>query len=98
MKTYVDLEHLDDKQRMLFNWKNSLLIKHAIGEDVTKQLLTIDQQTTSLAQANQLLNKVVERATKKLYREQLWNEVEKNDRKSNSRELIKETNSEQTIF
>ena len=29
-----------------------MLIKHAIGEDVTKQLLTIDQQTTSLAQAN----------------------------------------------
>ncbi|MGA3439903.1 MobQ family relaxase, partial [Lactiplantibacillus plantarum] len=27
LKTYVDLEHLDDKQRMLFNWKNSLLIK-----------------------------------------------------------------------
>ncbi|MQS77020.1 nickase, partial [Lactobacillus halodurans] len=30
LKTYVDLEHLDDKQRMLFNWKNSLLIKHAV--------------------------------------------------------------------
>ncbi|OAU89737.1 nickase [Lacticaseibacillus rhamnosus] len=94
LKTYVDLEHLDDKQRMLFNWKNSLLIKHAIGEDVTKQLLTIDQQTTSLAQANQLLNKVVERATKKLYPELNFKQTTAAER----RELIKETNSEQTIF
>ena len=67
LKTYVDLEHLDDKARMLFNWKNSLLIKHAIGEDVTQKLITIDQQSMSLEQANQLLNKVVDRATKKLY-------------------------------
>jgi hypothetical protein len=94
LKTYVDLEHLDDKQRMLFNWKNSLLIKHAVGEDVTKQLLTIDQQTTSLAQANQLLNKVVERATKKLYPELDFEQTTAAER----RELIKETNSEQTIF
>ncbi len=94
LKTYVDLEHLDDKQRMLFNWKNSSLIKHAIGEDVTKQLLTIDQQTTSLAQANQLLNKVVERATKKLYPELNFEQTTAAER----RELIKETNSEQTIF
>ncbi|WP_249127181.1 MobA/MobL family protein, partial [Lactiplantibacillus plantarum] len=94
LKAYVDLEHLDDKQRMLFNWKNSLLIKHAIGEDVTKQLLTIDQQTTSLAQANQLLNKVVERATKKLYPELDFERTTAAER----RELIKETNSEQTIF
>ncbi|MCT3283949.1 nickase, partial [Lactiplantibacillus pentosus] len=94
LKTYVDLEHLDDKQRMLFNWKNSLLIKYAIGEDVTKQLLTIDQQTTSLEQANQLLNKVVERATKKLYPELDFEQTTAAER----RELIKETNSEQTIF
>ncbi|WP_354631258.1 MobQ family relaxase [Levilactobacillus brevis] len=94
LKTYVDLEHLDDKQRMLFNWKNSLLIKHTVGKDVTKQLLTIDQQTTSLTQANQLLNKVVERATKKLYPELNFEQTTAAER----RELIKETNSEQTIF
>lgn len=94
LKTYVDLEHLDDKQRMLFNWKNSLLIKHAVGEDVTKQMLTIDQQTTSLAQANQLLNKVVDRATKKLYPELNFEQTTAAER----RELIKETNSEQIIF
>ncbi|MCT3443727.1 MobQ family relaxase, partial [Limosilactobacillus fermentum] len=40
LKTYISLESLDDKRRMLFNWKNSTLIKHAVGEDVTKQLLT----------------------------------------------------------
>lgn len=94
LKTYVDLEHLDDKARMLFNWKNSLLIKHAIGEDVTKKLITIDQQSMSLAQANQLLNKVVDRATKKLYPTIDFEQTTPAQR----RELIKETNSEQTIF
>ena len=94
LKTYVDLEHLDDKARMLFNWKNSLLIKHAIGEDVTKKLITIDQQSMSLEQANQVLNKVVDRATKKLYPTIDFEQTTPAQR----RELIKETNSEQTIF
>lgn len=94
LKTYVDLEHLDDKARMLFNWKNSLLIKHAVGEDVTQKLLTIDQQSMSLEQANQLLNKVVDRATKKLYPTVDFEQTTPAQR----RELIKETNSEQTIF
>lgn len=94
LKTYVDLEHLDDKQRMLFNWKNSLLIKHAIGEEVTQQLLTINQQETSLAEANNLLNRVVERATKKLYPTINFKQTTPAER----RELIKETNSEQKLF
>ena len=94
LKTYVDLEHLDDKQRMLFNWKNSLLIKHAVGEDVTKQLLTINQQESSLKKADELLNKVVDRTTKKLYPELNFEQTTQAER----RELIKETDSEQTIF
>lgn len=94
LKTYVDLEHLDDKQRMLFNWKNSTLIKHAVGEDVTKQLLTINQQESSLKKADELLNKVVDRTTKKLYPELDFEQITAAER----RELIKETNSEQTIF
>ncbi|MCT3563430.1 nickase, partial [Lentilactobacillus buchneri] len=60
LKTYISLENLDDKRRMLFNWKNSTLIKHAVGEDVTKQLLTINQQESSLKKADELLNKVVD--------------------------------------
>ncbi|ETF12413.1 nicking enzyme (TraA)-like protein [Lactiplantibacillus plantarum 4_3] len=94
LKTYVDLEHLDDKERILFNWKNSLLIKHAIGEDVAQKLLTIDQQSMSLEQANQLLNRVVDRATKKLYPTVNFEQTTPAQR----HELIKETNSEQTIF
>ncbi|EHN58997.1 MobQ family relaxase [Oenococcus kitaharae] len=94
LKTYVDLEHLDDKARMLFNWKNSLLIKHAVGVDITNQLLTIDQQSMSLNQANQLLNQVVDRAVKKLYPGVNFKRTTAAER----RELIKETNSEQTIF
>nr|WP_228406401.1 hypothetical protein [Lactiplantibacillus plantarum] len=67
LKTFVSLENLDEKQRMLFNWKNSAMIKQAVGEDVTKQLVTITQQEKSLSEANQLLDKVVNRTVSKLY-------------------------------
>ncbi|ORN37704.1 Mobilization protein A [Lentilactobacillus parabuchneri] len=94
LKTYISLESLDDKRRMLFNWKNSTLIKHAVGEDVTKRLLTINQQESSLKKADELLNKVVDRTTKKIYPELDFEQITAAER----RELIKETNSEQTIF
>lgn len=94
LKTYISLENLDDKRRMLFNWKNSTLIKHAVGEDVTKQLLTINQQEISLKKADELLNKVVDRTTKKLYPELNFEQTTQAER----RELIKETDSEQTVF
>ena len=94
LKTYISLESLDDKRRMLFNWKNSTLIKHAVGEDVTKQLLTINQQESSLKKADELLNKVVDRTTKKLYPELDFEQTTAAERQK----LIKETNSEQTIF
>ncbi|QHM61099.1 Mobilization protein A (plasmid) [Pediococcus pentosaceus] len=94
LKTYISLESLDDKRRMLFNWKNSTLIKHAVGEDVTKQLLTINQQESSLKKADKLLNKVVDRTTKKLYPELNFEQTTQAER----RELIKETDSEQTVF
>lgn len=94
LKTYISLESLDDKRRMLFNWKNSTLIKHAVGEDVTKQLLTINQQESSLKKADELLNKVVDRTTKKLYPELDFEQTTAAER----RELIKETDSEQTVF
>jgi len=94
LKTYISLESLDDKRRMLFNWKNSTLIKHAVGEDVTKQLLTINQQESSLRKADELLNKVVDRTTKKLYPELDFEQTTAAER----RELIKETDREQTLF
>ncbi|MCT3543781.1 nickase, partial [Lentilactobacillus buchneri] len=94
LKTYISLENLDDKRRMLFSWKNSTLIKHAVGEDVTKQLLTINQQESSLKKADELLNKVVDRTTKKLYPELNFEQITQAER----RELIKETDSEQTVF
>ena len=93
LKTYISLESLDDKRRMLFNWKNSTLIKHAVGEDVTEQLLTINQQESS-PKADELLNKVVDPHDEKLYPELNFEQTTQAER----RELIKETDSEQTIF
>ena len=94
LKTFVSLENLDEKQRMLFNWKNSAMIKQAIGQDMTKQLVTISQQEKSLAEANQLLDKVVNRTVKKLYPDVDFEQVTMAEK----RELIKETDSEQKVF
>ena len=94
LKTFVSLENLDEKQRMLFNWKNSATIKQAIGEDMTKQLATISQQEKSLAEANQLLDKVANRTVKKLYPDIDFEQTTI----AEQRELVKETDSEQRVF
>ncbi|MEE6667762.1 MobA/MobL family protein, partial [Pediococcus acidilactici] len=94
LKTFVSLENLDEKQRMLFNWKNSAMIKQAVGEDVTKQLVTITQQEKSLSEANQLLNKVVNRTVSKLYPDVDFEQITMAEK----RELVKETDSEQKVF
>ncbi|MBF7128049.1 MobQ family relaxase [Pediococcus pentosaceus] len=94
LKTFISLENLDEKKRMLFNWKNSAIIKQAIGEDMTKQLATITQQEKSLNEVNELLDKVVNRTVTKLYPDvdtELFTIAEQ-------RELIKETDSEQKVF
>ncbi|MFW4411487.1 MobQ family relaxase [Lactiplantibacillus argentoratensis] len=94
LKTFVSLENLDEKQRMLFNWKNSAMIKQAVGEDVTKQLVTITQQEKSLSEANQLLDKVVNRTVSKLYPDVDSEQITMAEK----RELVKETDSEQRVF
>lgn len=94
LQTFVNLESLDDKKRLLFNWKNSLLIRQAVGEDITKQLLTMNQQDQSLEKANQLLDKVVNRTVQSIYPTVDLEQTTVAER----RELIKETDSEQTIF
>ncbi|MDN7016580.1 MobQ family relaxase [Lactiplantibacillus plantarum] len=94
LKTFVSLENLDEKQRMLFNWKNSAMIKQAVGEDVTKQLVTITQQEKSLSEANQLLDEVVNRTVSKLYPDVDFEQITMAEK----RELVKETDSEQRVF
>ena len=94
LRTYVSLESLDDKRRMLFNWKNSVLIKHAVGEDIRKELLTINRKSQSLEKADRLLEKVTNRVIERLYPELKLDEITPAERQ----ELIKETNSEQKVF
>lgn len=94
LQTFVSLENLDEKKRMLFNWKNSLLIKQAVGEDISKQMFTINQQEQSLEKANDLLDKVVDRTIKSIYPDVDIEQTTVAER----RELIKETDSEKTIF
>lgn len=52
---------------MLFHWKNSLFIKHAVGEDVAQELQTVNRQEYSMEEANHLLNKVTDRTVQKKF-------------------------------
>lgn len=79
---------------MLLNWKNSLLIKQAVGEDISKQMFTINQQEHSLEKANDLIDKVVDRTINSIYPDVDIEQTTIAER----RELIKETDSEKTIF
>lgn len=94
LQTFVSLESLDDKQRMLFNWKNSVLIKNVMGDDVAKQLAIIESQEQSMEKANEILNKAVERAIEKYYPELDISATTFEER----RELIKETDASGEVF
>lgn len=79
---------------MLFNWKNSTFIKNAVGEDMTKSMQIIARQENALEEANDLVNKVVDRVVDKVYPE-----LDKDKfSKSELRQLIVETNSENRVF
>ncbi len=94
LQTYIEIDQLRDKQRMLFNWKNSAFIKNAVGEDMTKSMQIIARQENALEQANELVNKVVDRVVDKVYPE-----LDKDKfSKSELRQLIVETNSENRVF
>jgi len=94
LQTYIEIDQLRDKQRMLFNWKNSTFIKNAVGEDMTKAMQIIARQENALEEANELVNKVVDRVVDKVYPE-----LDKDKfSKSELRQLIVETNSENRVF
>lgn len=94
LQTYIEIDQLRDKQRMLFNWKNSTFIKNAVGEDMTKAMQIIARQENALDEANELVNKVVDRVVDKVYPE-----LDKDKfSKSELRQLIVETNSENRVF
>ncbi|MEK2535362.1 MobQ family relaxase [Tetragenococcus halophilus] len=94
LKTYINLENIENKERMLFHWKNSLFIKHAVGEDVAQELQTVNRQEYSMEEANHLLDKVTDRTVKKLYPNVHFHQTTQAER----RELIKESESENKIF
>jgi hypothetical protein len=94
LQTYIEIDQLRDKQRMLFNWKNSTFIKNAVGEDMTKAMQIIARQENALEEANELVDKVVDRVVDKVYPE-----LDKDKfSKSELRQLIVETNSENRVF
>lgn len=94
LKTYVDFENINDKRRMLENWKNSVLVKKIMGMDIVRQIALINKTELNVNEANELLDKVANRMIKKLYPQ-----LEKsNMSKYEKRELIEETVKDDHVY
>lgn len=94
LHTFIDLEHLEEKNKMLFNWKNSVLIKQIVGKDVSEELNKVSRQEFSLDNANRLIDKVVDRSIKAMYPTVDSNAFSIPEK----RQLIRETESENKVF
>lgn len=91
---YIDLESLEDKKRMLFNWKNSLLIKNISDDEFKEKINIINNQELSLKEADEVLNTIVKRCIKDFYGQNLAEKLTM----AEQRQLIKETENENCIF
>ena len=94
LKTYVDFENINDKRRMLENWKNSVLVKKIMGMDIVRQIALINKTELNVNEANELLDKVANRMIKKLYPQLEKSNMNKYER----RELIEETVKDNQVY
>lgn len=94
LKTYVDFENIDDKRRMLNNWKNSVLIKKITGIEVSRQIALINQEELNINKANELLDKVSDRVVNKLYPQLKDSNITTYEK----RELVEETLNNNQVY
>lgn len=94
LKTYVDFENIDDKRRMLNNWKNSVLIKKITGIEVSRQIALINQEELNINKANELLDRVSDRVVNKLYPQLKDSNITKYEK----RELVEETLNNNQVY
>lgn len=69
LKTFVDFEHLEDKKRMLNNWKNSTLSKQVMtsAEELEPILKKIQDSEEAVKKADDILKREAERFVKAHY-------------------------------
>lgn len=55
LKTFINIENIEDKKRMIHNWKTSILGKSFLGEEQYKNLLKISKQEKDIIEADKIL-------------------------------------------
>ena len=67
LKTYVNITNIEDKKRMLNNWKTSAMTKELLGEEQTKIFSTISGQEKDILQADKILIEASKKLIEKNY-------------------------------
>lgn len=67
LKTYVNISSIEDKKRMLNNWKTSVLGKELLGEEQSKIIQTISSQEKDILLADEILLEASKKLVKKNY-------------------------------
>ena len=67
MKTLINFQNIEDKKRMLNNWRTSTYVKRTLGVDVARTLQTVGEQELAVHAADKLILDMSKRLVSKEY-------------------------------
>ena len=67
LKTFINFQGIEDKKRMLNNWKTSVYVKRHFGVDIAKTFQTIGAQEKEIWEADRIITDMSKRLVKKEY-------------------------------
>ena len=67
LKTYIDIENIADKKRMINNWKTSVIGKEFLGQEQVENLKIIGNQEKAIDEADKIILNASKRLINKYY-------------------------------
>lgn len=67
LKTFINFQNIEDKKRMMNNWKTSAYVKRHFGVDVAKTFQTIGTQEKEIWEADRIITDMSKRLVEKEY-------------------------------
>lgn len=67
LKTFINLQSIEDKKRMVNNWKTSTYVKRNFGIEVAKSFQTIGEQEKDILEADKIIKNMSQKLVKKEY-------------------------------
>lgn len=67
LRTFINFQNIEDKKRMINNWKTSTYVKRSFGVDVAKTFQTIGNQEKDILEADKIMTDMSRRLIEKEY-------------------------------